>query len=274
MTPPILCGTDFSANALLAADAAAALAVRVGAKLILAHSLDERGEIPLHLRPQLRESLGARLIAEAARLRALGAEVEERLIDGVPDDGLLALAAGCGARFIVLAASGTGALGRWMLGSVTETTAESAPLPTLVIRDSQPLVEWARGSRPLRVLAGFDSSANSEAALRWLADIRQIGPCAIMLGFVDDDPVGSEDALRAMAREILGEEPASVFVRAGSARIDAHLLQLADESRADLIVVGTHQWRGVQRLRHASVSRRLLRDATVNVACVPDSQPE
>ena len=126
MTLPILCGTDFSPNALQAADAAAAIAMRLGAMLILAHSLDERGEIPVRLRPQLREVLGARLIAEAARVRALGAEVEEHLIQGVPDDGLLALAARSGARFIVLAASGTGALGRWMLGSVAEKTAESA----------------------------------------------------------------------------------------------------------------------------------------------------
>ena len=280
MTPPILCGTDFSENAMQAADAAAALAVRLRAKLILAHSLDERGEIPVHLRPQLRAGLEPPLAAEAARVRALGVEVEERLIAGVPDDGLLALAAGCSARLIVLAASGSGALGRWMLGSVAERTAESAPIPTLVVRAALPLVEWARGTRPLRVLAGVDFTANSEAALRWLADIRQIGPCAITLGFVDRDPdEGStapedapdrEDALRAMAREILGDEPLSVFVRASSARIDAHLLQLADEWRADLIVTGTHQWRGMQRLRHTSVSRRLLRDAAVSVACIPD----
>ena len=284
MTPPILCGTDFSENAMQAADAAAALAVRLGAKLILAHSLDERGEIPVHLRPQLRAGLEPRLAAEAARVRGLGVEVEERLIGGVPDDGLLALAATCGARFILLAASGSGALGRWMLGSVAEKTAESAPVPTLVIRAATPLVEWARGTRPLRILAGVDFTANSEAALRWLAGIREVGLCAITLGFVDHNPDEGDEvpdatrdreyALRAMAQKILGDEPVSVFVRAGSARIDAYLLRLADEWRADLIVVGTHQWRGMQRLRHTSVSRRLLRDAAVSVACIPDSKTQ
>ena len=262
-----------------AADAAAALALRLGARLVLAHSLDERGEIPAHLRPQLRAGLEPRLAAEAARVRALGADVGERLIEGVPDDGLLALAAGCGARFIVLAASGSGALGRWMLGSVAENTAESSPLPTLVIRASLPLVEWARGTRTLRILAGVDFTANSEEALRWIAGFREIGPCAITLGFVDVDPgeqeeEAPEEALGAMARGILGDEPVSVFVRARSARIDAHLLQLAEESRADLIVAGTHQWRGLNRLRHASVSRRLLRDAAVSVACIPDTKTE
>ena len=261
-----------------AADAAAALAIRLGAKLVLAHSLDERGEIPAHHRPQLRAALEPRLAAEAARVRALGADVEERVIQGVPDDGLVALAAGCGARFIVVAASGSGALGRWMLGSVAENTAESSPLTTLVIRASEPLVEWARGSRTLRILAGVDFTANSEAALRWIAGIRDVGPCAITLGFVDADPgeegEAPEETLGAMAREILGDEAVTVFVRARSARIDAHLLQLAEESRADLIVVGTHQWRGVNRLRRSSVSRRLLRDAAVSVVCVPETRPD
>ena len=272
MSAPILCGTDFSANATQAADAAAALAMKLGVKLILAHSLDERGEIPDYLRPQLRYSLEPRLVSEAARVRALGAEVEEHLIRGVPDDGLLALAANCGARFIVLAASGTGALGRWMLGSVAEQTAESAPLPTLVIRAAQPLVAWARESRPLRILAGVDFTANSEAALRWIAGIRDIGPCEITLGFIDDGQDETPDAaLRERAQSIVGTEPAIILERAASARIDAHLLKIADDIRADLIVVGTHQWRGVQRLRHASVSRRLLRDAPVSVVCVPES---
>lgn len=276
MTPPILCGTDFSENAQHAADAAAALAARLGTKLILAHSIDERGEIPAHLRPQLRDILGAKLTAETVRVRGLGADIEERLIQGVPDDGLLALAASSGAQFIVLASSGTGALGRWMLGSVAENTAESAPLPTLVIRAAPPLVEWARGTRTLRIFAGVDLTANSEPALRWIAAIREIGPTAITVGFVDEksdaQDAAQEEALRTMAREILGDETHCVFVKAGAARIDAHLLQLAEESRADLIVVGTHQWHGAQRLRHKSVSRRLLRDAAVSVVCVPEER--
>ena len=270
MISPILCGTDFSANSTQAADVAAALALRLGAKVILAHSLDERGEIPVHLRPQLRASLEPRLIAEAARVRALGAEVEEHLIQGVPDDGLLALAASCGARFIVVAASGTGALGRWMLGSVAEKTAESAPIPTLVIRAAGPFVDWAHGTRSLRIFAGVDFTPNSEAALRWIATVRQIGSCDITLGFVDESHDDTpEEALRARAREILGDEPAIVFVRARSGRIDAHLLKLADGSRADLILIGTHQWHGMQRFRHASVSRRLLHDAHMSVVFVP-----
>ena len=62
MFPPILCGADFSENALQVSSAAA----RLGAKVTLAHSLDERGKIPAHYCPQSHDCLGARLIAEAA----------------------------------------------------------------------------------------------------------------------------------------------------------------------------------------------------------------
>jgi hypothetical protein len=51
--------------------------------------------------------------------------------------------------------------------------------------------------------------------------------------------------------------------------VDAQLVGLAIEEQADLIVVGTHQWHGLSRLRHGSVSRGILRHAPMSVACVP-----
>lgn len=48
---------------------------------------------------------------------------------------------------------------------------------------------------------------------------------------------------------------------------------MAAEAGADLIVIGTHQWQGLGRLRHPSVSRRILHAAQTNVACVPSHRP-
>src|SRR5437868_601197 len=131
---PIVCGTDFSPHALQAANVAAAMARRTKAPLLLIHGVDERGEIPAKYWPSLRESLRPQLISEAVRLRSLGANVEELLAGGIPDEGVTASAELADARFIILAASGQGTLGRWMLGSVSEHIAESAWVPTLVLR--------------------------------------------------------------------------------------------------------------------------------------------
>ena len=47
------------------------------------------------------------------------------------------------------------------------------------------------------------------------------------------------------------------------------LAETAEEVQADLLVVGTHQWHGLKRVSHRSISRGVLRHAPMNVACVP-----
>ena len=85
---PIICGTDFSEPAQHAANVVAALAKRPGTHLLLVHGIDERGEIPAHHWPRLIEAARPYLTTEAARLRATGVSVEERLVSVVPDHGV------------------------------------------------------------------------------------------------------------------------------------------------------------------------------------------
>lgn len=292
-TKPILCGTDYSESAAQAATVADALARRLGAPLILARSVDERGEFPEHLRKRLMNDDRPRLAEEAARLRGLGLVFEETVLRGVPDAGVAQFATQAGARLVVVGASGTGGslwVSRWLLGNVAERIAETSPVPTLVVRATERLLDWAREGRPLKVFIAVDFTATSEAALRWLAEWRQIGPCETTLGYVHRlpeergelamfDGLGMtalaaetraelERDLREKAVRLLGVEPA-IRVVPGSARVDAHLIQLATESGADLLVMGVHQWRGLQRMWHASISRRILHHAPMSVACVP-----
>ena len=79
-TNPIVCGTDFSENADATAAVADALARRLRAPLILAHSVDERGEFPEDLRPRLMNDDRPRLAEHAERLRGLGLVLEEKLL--------------------------------------------------------------------------------------------------------------------------------------------------------------------------------------------------
>jgi len=70
---------------------------------------------------------------------------------------------------------------------------------------------------------------------------------------------------------VVGRHHARVRVRfeAGWGYSDAHIIELAAQERADLIVVGTHSRSGWQRFGHHSVSRGVLHYAPRNVACVP-----
>jgi nucleotide-binding universal stress UspA family protein len=286
---PIVCGTDFSTHALEAANVAAAMAMRLGAPLLLVHGADERGDIPATYWPSIQETQRPQLETEATRLRARGTNVEEHLTGGVPDEGVADCAERADARLIVLAASGQGAFGRWLLGSVSERIAETAWVPTLVVRRGERMLDWAHGGKPLRVFVGTDFTRESDAALAWTAQLREVGPCEFTIGFVDrlaekraeearELPRGTDlpDAqemfkfeLEQRVTSFLPQHDVHVRVLPTSGHVESHLLEMAAEARADLIVVGTHQWRGLSRLRHPSVSRRLLHTAHGNVVCVP-----
>ena len=290
---PIVCGTDFSENSDKAAAVADALARRLGVPFFLAHSVDERGEFPDHLRTRLMNEDRPQLAEHAERLRGLGMVFEEKLLPGVPDHGIAKFAAQTGARLVVVGASTTSShwASRLLLGNISARIAGSSSVPVLVVHDAAPFVAWARGERPLKVFVGADFSVTSDAALRWVAELRQSGPCEVTAGYVDwpaeeaarlgvTGPVGLggnppeiqrmlERDVRDKVTRLIGGENVHVCVRGNSGRADVPLLEMAVEAQADLVVIGTHQWHGLSRLLHGSVSRAILRHAPMSVACVP-----
>lgn len=247
------------------------------------------------LDPDVRATLAAgvagRLGAEAQRLRRLGATVKEQVLAGVPDEKLVELSGRRGVRLVVVSSLGRRAPGRWLLGSVSERTAERAVVPTLVVRDAAPFTAWAAGKRALKVLVGVDFSVAAGAALQWVKELQRVGPCDIIVAHVAWPPAEQarlglagtlslteippdaqhvlERDLTDKVREILGDAAARVRVVPGWGRADAALIELAGQEGADLVVTGTRQQHGLERLADASVARGLLRYAPMSVACVP-----
>lgn len=291
----VICGTDFSAHASEAANAAAAIAGRLRIPLLLVHVLDDSAwtESTGKMRGQFARSAQEKLMHEASRLRARDVEVRTELLEGRPETELTRVAARPESRLVVTASLGHIAISRILIGSVAERTAETAPVPTLVVRHAQPLVEWAGGRRTLNVFVAGDFTASAEAAIRWVRELRRIGPCQVVLGHVDwpaearrrlgvHSPVPStQDALevaqtlerdlRAKINTLLGDTSARVRATSSWGAPDYNLIQMAHEEQADLIVVGSHQRHGLSRLAHPSVSRGVLHHAPMNVACVPAS---
>lgn len=281
---PIVCGTDFSENARRAANVAAALSMRLNAPLLLVHACG----LPLEGATQetydaQTASAHKRMNEESQRLRAFGAKIEETIADGEPDEVLAQVAKQHAARLLVVSSLGRRAPARWLLGSVAERTAESAPVPTLVVRDAAPFEAWARGERALKVFVGADFTSSSDAALRWVAELRQFGPCEVVAGYADWPPEGAarlggnlspgqrvlERDLQDKVTHLLGEDHVQVRVVGNRGHAAMPLVELAIKTQADLVVVGTHQWRGLSRLWHDSVSRGILHHAPMSVACVP-----
>jgi nucleotide-binding universal stress UspA family protein len=178
---------------------------------------------------------------------------------------------------------------------VPERTAEHSAAPTLVVRGSTALKAWARGESSLNVVVGYDFSASADAALGWINELRQIGPCAVTVVHVAWLPgefkrfgLGEYGPLLELGREVqgllerdlkqkasavLGGQNFHVRVMGSWGKPDLPLIEAARDANADLIVVGTHQRAGLSRFRLGSVSRSVLRHSPFTVAVVPLPKP-
>lgn len=307
----ILFGTDFSAKAADAAEVAAALAVRLQEPLVLLHSLesaDAKGSADE--KPTLRETTAKLLNKEAERiqqkvqadaLRNAGKTgspaghgdlaIVQKVAVGLAEDALVDFALQHNVHLVIVSSEGWKIPSSWLLGSVSERTAEASLAPVLVVHSCESFQSWLREERSLRVLVGIDSSPTSQAALRWVGQLGRLGAIDLVLAniswppderrrlglsgpmnLVDPDPE-TEKTLRRdltfMADRFLGKNQADIRILAGFGRIGDHLIQLAEQEKTDLLVVGTHQRHGLSRLWHGSVSRDILHKATMSVACVP-----
>ena len=291
-TRKIVCATDFSDNAKGAADVAAAIASKLATELVLIHVADQAHAYTqgtkafrAFLRP-----ITSRLRNEARRLRRKGAMVKEVLLHGkLADTAVVDYLQDEQHALVVVSSVSKTVFDRWTIGSVSERISQSSPAPTLVVRSPQRLLAWATEQRQLKVLVAADFTVSSDAAIAWVCELGSIGPCAVTVAHINWPPdeyrvhqsmaESSKATLPSVRRQVrrdLQRKAADIFegsvevqVEPNWGRPDAALVHLAAEADADLVVVGTHQWHGLQRLAHVSISRGVLRHAPMSVACVP-----
>jgi nucleotide-binding universal stress UspA family protein len=290
---PIVCGTDFSATATEAVDIAAAMARRLETSLVLIHVDELLGALtsnPVVLEAAILQRRSD-LDDEAQRLRELGTRVEEKFLSGSAFDHLVTAATNAKGQLIVIGAVGHGLGRRLLVGSVAERTAETSSVPTLVVRPGGRLASWIRGEHALKILIGYDFSAASDAALDWVNQLREIGKFqatvlysnwppdeARRLGYEGPLPLAAnpreiqknlERELQERVAAFLSNEEATTVVEPGWGTPEGYLFEMASRHKADLIVVGTHQRRGLSRVLLGSVSRAVLHHAKVAVAVIP-----
>ncbi len=166
--------------------------------------------------------------------------------------------------------------------------ARHAAVPLLVVRDAEPFLAWAAGARPLRLVLGWDETANTVAALHLVRALRAAGAVDVTIVHVYyPDEAARQYGVRRVSmvepsaeletfivRDIahrlaaLPGDGALVIVAArGLGRIGDHLTDAAEHHRADLIVVGNHHRGRLRKL--SSVAAVVLHDAAQSVLCVP-----
>jgi len=148
-----------------------------------------------------------------------------------------------------------------------------------------------------KILVPIDGSATSRAALDEAARLARLSGCAIeLLHVVNDLDFGTgfetpEVYLRQVrpqfmdhARKLLedtrgqlqsqGVAAESTLIESEGARVSACIVNRARESRPDLIVLGTHGRRGVDRFLLGSDAEQVARLSPVPVMLVRLPQPE
>lgn len=275
----ILCPTDFSKAATNAADVAAGLARKLKLPLRLVHCAQDYvvvGELPVVVPND--EPLREQLKKEAERLRATDIEVVEELRHGSACFEIVAAASEQPTQMIVLGSVGKGLAERWLIGSVAERVAESAAVPTLVVRQPERLLAWLGGESTLRLLYGAELAAQADTVATAMQTLVALGRVEVDAAHVRgvEDPALSAEQRSDLQRDvwerlhaILGEAPVNVLVRDVMGLPATEFLHAADQQRSGLIVVGTHQRHGWRRLTGPSFSRNVLTHALTNVFCVP-----
>ena len=284
----ILIGTDFSEQAQKAAQAGAALARRFGDEVVLAHVLEppttnilEIGADARIFEQALREAAERALTDKAAALRKDGLVVETALLQGEPDEALTNQACHLGARFVVLGSHGRRAPWRWFVGSVAERTCARSSRPVLIVREGEDgLGEWS-GGRPLQVAAAIDLGGTADVEIDWVRQLRKAGPCDVTFIHVARPhafALPNELLLGVVERELrqkIGALPGDgkLDVRiVPNANTDADsIAAYANAEGVDLLIVGTHQRHGIDRVAAGSVAREVVRAAHVPVVVVPAS---
>jgi len=181
--------------------------------------------------------------------------------------------------------------------ALRESAAQALRVPLLVVRDARALEGWLSGTKPLALAVAYEPSPTGDAALAWAAGLARTAPIELVLlhsyginaerekrGVGGPLPIGTTDPrleeplaaeLRAHIGALalaLGREP-RLLLRGGLGRPAEQLAAMAAEAGAQLLVVGNHHRRKLERAWKGSVSRGVLELAPCSVACISVREP-
>ena len=239
---------------------------------------------------------GKHLVEEGAnKISRAGYEAFSKAIPGHPRSDISCYAKEWGADLILVGSHGHGAVGRFLLGSVAQGVLRTAPCSVEIVRTALPV------SSPRKVLFATDGSdcsvaaAHAIAAQLWppgsvfkvvsveellvvgtrmeAAALSAVYPASLLEELMTEARNRSHSAVD-MAKEILTR--AGLTLDSGDSILLGEprsvILDTAKDWRADLIVVGSHGKRGLDRFLLGSVSEAVAIHASCSVRVVRVSQ--
>ncbi|HEY6332259.1 MAG TPA: universal stress protein [Blastocatellia bacterium] len=237
------------------------------------------------------EMAEARKLADQAaeRLSKAGLKTSAEVVSGHPLAAVPDFARSWKADLVMVGSHGQSALAAFFWGSVAKATVHSAPCSVEIVR---PMPESKGAATGIKIMLATDGSGYSTGAARSVSErewpagsvVRVITVVEPVQVFTGPDYVPSETILRMednsvrLAKEAI--EDAAAIVSAKGLQTETALLQghpkaeiLAEAQRweADLIVLGSHGRRGLDRVFLGSVAEAVAMHAHCSVLVVRQS---
>ncbi len=284
----ILVPTDFSETADHALDQAVALARRHGSEILLFHVVEPHAEPPPHMMAMVAEYIDHMHAAAVEALEAKSKDLRSASIDVrgdavrhvAPTEAIRNMVEAYSPDLLILGTHGRRGFRRLVLGSVTESVLRSVPVDVLSLGLDAPSISADGAFR--RILVPVDFSEPSKRALeRALALAGADGQVHVVHVvhipaspafypgpvFPPSGPDPSlDDKIHTHVDEWLGGKDASLDIRVGEA--SGGILDVCEERKPDLIVMGTRGLTGVNHFLLGSVAERVVRRASVPVMTV------
>ncbi|MGD9742567.1 MAG: universal stress protein [Dongiaceae bacterium] len=279
----ILAATDFSIRSQRAVRRAGLLAGERDAELILVHVVDD--DQPAALVDIEKREAGRYLDEQIESLAELrGRRCRSIVAAGDPFDGILQTAKSCAADMIVMGAHRKHMLRDILVGTTIERVIRTGHYPVLMVN--------REAARPYaRVLAAVDMSPPSALAIKAAKALGLIDgtELSVVHGFhafgsrkmssagVRQDSI---DGYVAKERSQAAMELAA-FLAANDFGIDRSSLRIEEgnpvdviaaavqETRSDLLLVGTHGRTGIVKILLGSVTEEVLRSIEADILAVP-----
>jgi nucleotide-binding universal stress UspA family protein len=274
-------GSDYSRAALIES---ANRVKRRGGRLIILNSVyfdeEEFGNKPEQL--EKRMEAGKKIISEAKEMvtREFGIEVESLVSEGEPPEVIAETAREKGVDLIAMGTHGRRGIKRFIMGSVTSGVIAQASCDVLVVKKPCTQCTGEFGS----ILLPFDGSEFSRKALSHAYALAKDEGSEItalyvipryeeMIGFMKTDTIRKSlykeaERIMELAKQNVSRNGITLATSIEEGHAGDKIIETANRMKNDLIVMGSHGWRGVNKAILGSTTERVIMNSSCPILVV------
>ena len=229
---------------------------------VLPSQMEKRLELGTHVCLEAKKNLQAEY--------GLNGNVESIICEGEPPEVIVDVAQGKKADLIALGTYGRKGLKRLLMGSVTSQVVLNSPCDVLVVK--KPCADCVGSYHSL--LVPFDGSESSKKALSRACDLSKSDGSEIsvlyvipryeeMMDFFKTETIKKSlyqeaEKIVDKAKKLAANQGVQIKAVVQEGHAGDKIVEIADTMKHDLIVVGTHGWRGMNKAIMGSTAERII----------------